>query len=103
MGREHGALILKNPLRPDLPPVAVEALADAGASHLYIPERIRNQLALEVIDSWDMTRADGTKVFVPYVGPIEVRFSNRTGCTGALVRGDRVVLGTIALADMDLV
>jgi clan AA aspartic protease len=99
----HGSLVLNNPRRRDLPPVAVEALASTGAWHLCIPECIRSQLALEAIDSRDVTRADGTKTFVPYVGPIEVRFSNRAGVTGALVMGDRVVLGAIALADMDLV
>ena len=99
----RGSLILKHPGRPDLKPVAVEALADAGAWHLCIPESIRLQLALDRIDSRDVTRADGTTRSVPYVGPIEVRCSNRVGVTGALVMGDRVVLGAIALADMDLV
>jgi clan AA aspartic protease len=103
MGWGHGSLILKNPGRPDLPPVTVEALADAGAWHLCIPERIRSQLALDVLDSRDVTRADGTTSWVPYVGPIEVRCKNRVGCTGALVMGDQVVLGAISLADMDLV
>jgi clan AA aspartic protease len=83
--------------------VAVEALADPGAWHLCIPEHIRIQLALEAIDSRDVTLADGTKTWVPYVGPIEVQFKNRVGCTGALVMGDQVVLGAIPLADMDLV
>jgi clan AA aspartic protease len=103
MAWERGSLTLKHPGRPDLPPVAVEALADAGAWHLRIPERIRNQLALDAVDSRDMKRADGTTIAVPYVGPIVVRFSNRVGCTGALVMGAQVVLGAMALADMDLV
>jgi clan AA aspartic protease len=98
----HGSLVLNNPGRPDLPPVAVEAVADAGAWHLRIPESIRSQLGLEALDSRGVTRADGTTTLVPYVGPIEVRFGNRVGCTGALVLGDRVVLGTMALTDMDL-
>ena len=96
-------LILKNPRRPDLQQVTVEALADPGAWYLCIPESIRIQLALEAIDSRDVTLADGTKTWIPYVGPIEVRFKNRVGYTGALVMGDRVVLGAISLADMDLV
>jgi hypothetical protein len=98
----HGSLILKHPGRPDLPPVAVEALADAGTWHLCIPESIRSQLVLGAIDWRDVTCVDGTKTLVPYVGPIDVRFGNRVGCTGALVMGDQVVLGAIALADMDL-
>jgi clan AA aspartic protease len=103
MGWGHGSLILKNPRLPDLQPVAVEALADADAWHLCIPEPIRIHLALETIDSRDVTLADGTKTWVPYVGPIEVRFKNRVGFAGALVMGDQVVLGVIPMADMDLV
>jgi hypothetical protein len=83
--------------------VAVEALADAAASHLCIPEPIRIHLALEVIDSKDVTRADGTTISAPYVGPIEVRCKPRVGCTGAVVMGDQVVLAAIPMADMDLV
>ena len=103
MAWERGSLTLKNHGRPDRSPVVVEALADAGAWHLCIPESIRLQLALEVLDSRDVTRADGTTIRVAYVGPLEVRCKNRVGCTGALVMGDQVVLGAIALADMDLV
>jgi hypothetical protein len=99
----HGSLILKNPRRPDLQPVDVEALADADAWHLHIPEPIRIHLALEATDSRDVTLAEGTKTWVPYVGPLEVRFRNRVGWTGALVMGDQVVLGAVPLADMDLV
>jgi clan AA aspartic protease len=103
MAWRRGSLTLKNPGRPDLPPVAVEAFADAGTWHLCIPESIRSQLALDAIDSRDVTRADGTTIAVPDVGPLEVRCKNRVGCTGTLVMGDRVVLGAISLADMDLV
>jgi hypothetical protein len=99
----HGSLILKNPRRPDLPPVAVEAFADPGVWHLCMPEPLWSHLALEAMDARDVTRADGTTIAVPYVGPLEVRFKHRMGCTGALVMGDRVVLGAMPLADMDLV
>jgi len=40
---------------------------------------------------------------VPYVGPIEIRFKNRVGFTGAPVMGDQVLLGAIPMKDMDLV
>jgi clan AA aspartic protease len=103
MGGIHGSLVLNNPRRPDLPPVAVEVLASSGAWHLCIPEHIRSQLALEAIDSRDVARADGRTTWVPYVGPIDVRFRIRVGCTGALAVGDRMVLGAISLVDMDLV
>jgi hypothetical protein len=40
---------------------------------------------------------------VPYVGPIQIRFQNRTCFTGALVLGDSVLLGAVPMEDMDLV
>ncbi|MGR3309199.1 MAG: clan AA aspartic protease, partial [Candidatus Brocadiales bacterium] len=47
--------------------------------------------------------ADGSQKLVPYVGPIEIRFKNRVGFTGALVMGDQTLLGAIPMEDMDLV
>lgn len=103
MGLVNGTLTLKNPRRPELNPVEVEALAASGALHLCIPEHIRLQLELDAIDSKEVTLADGTKKLVPYVGPIEIRFKNRVGFSGALVMGDQVLLGAIPMEDMDLV
>lgn len=37
------------------------------------------------------------------MGPVEIRFKNRVGFTGALVLGDEVLLGAIPMEDMDLV
>ncbi len=103
MGLVNGKLLLKNPRLPDLQPVEVEALADSGALHLCIPDHIRIQLQFETIDSKEVTLADGTKKLAPYVGPVEIRFKNRVGFTGALVMGDQVLLGAIPMEDMDLV
>ncbi len=50
-----------------------------------------------------MTTAEGRHVSVPYVGPVQVGFANRSCFTGALVLGDGVLLGSIPLEDMDLV
>ena len=50
-----------------------------------------------------MALADGSKRFLPYVGPVEIKFKNRTGFTGALVVGDQVLFGAIPMEDMDLV
>lgn len=103
MGLVNGRLVLKNPRLSDLEPVEVEALADSGALHLCIPEHVQIQLALEAIDSKEVTLADGTKKLVPYVGPVELRFKNRVGFSGALVMGDQVLLGAIPMEDMDLI
>jgi hypothetical protein len=47
--------------------------------------------------------ADGSRASYSYVGPIVVRFKNRTGFMGALVLGDEVLLGAIPMEEMDLV
>ena len=103
MGLVYGKLTLKNPRKPDLQPVEVEALADTGAVHLCIPQHVQIQLELEEIDRKETTLADGSRKLVPYVGPVELRFKNRVGFTGALVLGDQVLLGAIPMEDMDLV
>ena len=96
-------ITLSDPRMADLNPVEVEALADTGAVHTCIPEHVALQLRLEPSDQKEFTIADGTRRVVPYVGPIEVRFKNRLGYGGALVMGDQVLLGAIAMEDMDLV
>ena len=103
MGLVNGHLLLKNPRISDLTGVEVDALVDTGAVHLCIPEHVRIQLKLEAIEEKEVTLADGSKRLVPYVGPIEIKFKNRTGFAGALVLGDRVLLGAIPMEDMDLI
>jgi clan AA aspartic protease len=94
---------LRNPRRPDLVPVEIEALADTGSVHLCIPDHVRIQLDLEEIDKKEATFADDRRSLVPYVGPIQIEFKNRVGFAGALVLGNQVLLGAIPMEDMDLV
>jgi clan AA aspartic protease len=103
MGLVNARIMLRNPRRPDLAPIEVEALADCGSVHLCIPEHVRIQLELDEIDRKEATLADDSRKMVPYVGPIEIRFKNRVGFAGALVLGGQVLLGAIPMEDMDLV
>lgn len=103
MGLVQTRLLLKNPRKPDLQPVEVEALADNGSVHLRIPAHVQIQLELEETDRKEVTHADGSRKLVSYVGPVELRFKNRLGYSGALVLGDQVLLGAIPMEDMDLV
>jgi clan AA aspartic protease len=103
MGLVHAKLVLKNPRRPDLQPVEVDAVVDSGAVHLCIPPHVQIQLGLEEITQKEATLADGGKKLVPYVGPVELHFKNRIGFAGALVMGNEVLLGAIPMEDMDLV
>jgi clan AA aspartic protease len=103
MGLVIAKLVLRNPRLPRLAAVKADALADTGAVHLCIPERVREKLRLEVIDEKVVTLADGSVRNVPYAGPIEIRFKNRVGFAGALVMGDQVLVGVIPMEDKDLV
>lgn len=103
MGLTNGKLVLKNPRRPELEAVEVEALADSGSVFLCLPAHVQIQLALEENGKKEVTLADGSKKFVPYVGPVEVHFKNRVGYFGAVVLGDEVLLGAIPMDDMDLI
>lgn len=96
-------LQLSNPREPSLAPIDVPALADTGSVFLCIPEHVRLQLELEVLEEREVKLADGSRRTYPYAGPIVVRFKNRTGFMGALVLGDEVLLGAIAMEEMDLV
>ncbi|MEK6745757.1 MAG: clan AA aspartic protease [Pseudomonadota bacterium] len=103
MGLSYGEIIIGNPRLPEIVPMKVSALADTGAIMLCIPPHIALQLKLETVESRDVTLADGKELSVPYVGPIQVSFKNRTSFSGALVMGDEVLLGAIQMEDMDLV
>ena len=103
MGLVNANILLINPREPVLEPLEVSALADTGATHLCIPAHVMNQLKLEILEEREITLADGSLRMVPYVGPVQIRFKNRTGFAGALVMGDQVLFGVIPMEDMDLV
>jgi clan AA aspartic protease len=99
MGLTAASIQSLNPRNLNLEPVEVEALADTGAVNLCIPQDIPIQLALEEIGKKEVTLADGGWRLVPYVGPIELRYKNRSGSAGALVMGDQALLGAIPTED----
>jgi clan AA aspartic protease len=102
MGYVHAEIELSNPREPGLNPLMTRAMVDTGALTLCIPEHVQLQLRLEEAEKREITTADGRKSVVPYVGPIKVRFQNRTAFVGALVLGDEVLLGSVPMEDMDL-
>ncbi len=103
MGLIYAMLKLSNPKRADIRPVEAKALADSGAVCLVIPDAVRIELQLEELEKREVTLADGMRKFVPYVGPVQLQFKNRSGFFGALVMGDEVLLGAIPMEDLDLV
>ena len=105
MGLIHTKISLKNPKISDFNPVNATALVDTGALHLCIPEHLAFQLGFELDSGFtrEVATADGKKHIVPYVGPVQIFFQNRTCFTGALVLGDEVLLGAVPMEDMDLI
>ncbi len=103
MGLIYADIELSNPKNGTLKPVSAKALVDTGAMTICIPEHIAVQLRLEEIDQREVTTADEKSHVVPYVGPVQIRFANRTCFTGALVIGNSVLMGAVPMEDMDLV
>ena len=85
--------------------IKVKMLVDTGAYMLAINENIRSQLDLKTVDQQVAELADGTKVKLDLVGPVEVRFANRRTSVDAMVLpGDaEPLLGAIPLEGLDVV
>ncbi len=103
MGLASAKIILSNPRLEDSKPLEVEALADSGANYLCLPQHVADQLRLDVDSEKSVVTADGKRQMCRYVGPVHIRFENRSCYVGALVLGDQVLLGAIPMEDMDLV
>ena len=84
--------------------VKVKALVDSGAYMLSINETVRAQLDLPFIEKQFGTLADETLIEVDIVGPVEIRFENRSTTVRAVVLpGDaEILLGAIPMEDMDV-
>lgn len=103
MGLIYADIELANPKNGSLKPIAVKALVDTAAMTICIPEHIAVQLQLQEIEKREVTTADERSHVVPYVGPLQIKFANRTCFTGALVIGESVLMGAVPMEDMDLV
>ena len=82
----------------------VKALVDSGAMTLTINEAISRQLALKVREQIEVTLADGSYRKCDIVGPVDIRFANRSAVCRALVLpgADEILLGVIPLEEMDV-
>ena len=84
--------------------ITVKAFVDSGAYMLAINESIKRPLDLPKLEEQIAELADGSKLKLEIVGPVEVRFENRsTTCRAMVLSGDtEVLLGAIPLEDMDV-
>jgi clan AA aspartic protease len=83
--------------------VRCRALVDTGAWDLVINEDIQKQLNLRLIERRTVKLADETLMDVDIVGPIEVRFDDRSTIAHAVVLPDtsEVLLGAYPLQGLD--
>ena len=91
--------------KDDVKKIAVTALIDSGAMTLTINEEIAKQLNLPVRERLEVALANGSRHTCDYVGPVDIRFENRTASCRALVLpgADEILLGVIPLEEMDVI
>ena len=82
----------------------VNMLVDSGAYMMAINETIQEQLQLPYKEKRKSIMADGSVEEHDVVGPIEVRFKNRTAvCNAVVLQGDNEpLLGAIPMEEMDV-
>jgi clan AA aspartic protease len=81
-----------------------KALVDTGALDLVINEEVQDQLDLPVLHQRTIWLADESTREVNLVGPVEVRFENRSTIVKAIVLpgAEQILLGAIPLEGLDV-
>jgi hypothetical protein len=72
-------------------------------TRLCIPPTLAVEHELKEVEKRGVTLADGNRHRVSYVGPLQISFGRRHSFGGAFALADEVLVGGIALQDMDLV
>jgi clan AA aspartic protease len=85
--------------------VKVKLLVDSDAYMLAINENIKIQLNLPKVDEQIGELANGALQKIDVVGPVEIRFKNRsTTCRAVVLPGNsNMLLGAIPMEDIDVV
>jgi clan AA aspartic protease len=88
----------------DIRKTTISALVDSGAYMLAINETIKTQLDLPLIEKQFSRLADESIIELEVVGPVDVRFENRSTTVRAIVLpgNAEVLLGAIPMEDMDV-
>jgi clan AA aspartic protease len=103
MGLIYGDFTVRNARKRGLAPKIVRALVDTGANILCIPPALAAELQFDEVEKRQVRLADGANHWVPYVGPVQLSFGKRHSFGGAFVIGNEVLVGAIALQDLDLI
>lgn len=84
--------------------MSVSMLVDSGSYMMAINETIQEQMQLPFKEKRKSILADGSIAEHDVVGPIEVKFKNRTAtCNAIVLQGDNEpLLGAIPMEEMDV-
>jgi clan AA aspartic protease len=84
--------------------MTVKMMVDSGPYMMAINETIQEQLDLSFIEKRKAVLADGSVQEYDVVGPIHVKFENRTAiCSAMVLKGDsEPLLGAIPMEEMDV-
>lgn len=98
-------LVKRNFMDPDeIKKIRIDMLVDTGAYNLCINEEIQAQLQLSFVEKRSAYTADNRLIEMDVVGPVFVKFKNRTtSCLAMVLPGNsEPLLGAIPLEDMDV-
>ena len=79
-----------------------QALIDTGALHTILPHYVAAQLGLLQMGYPDATMADGRLVTGEMTEPVTIEILHRQISINALIMGDTVLIGALALEGLDL-
>jgi clan AA aspartic protease len=84
--------------------IRLSMLADSGAYMMAINENIQSQLELPFVEKRKAVMADGGVQEFEVVGPVMVKFANRTAVCNAFVLdgNSEPLLGAIPMEEMDV-
>jgi clan AA aspartic protease len=83
----------------------VRALVDSGSILPSVTEDVAKSLGFDPTE-FTTTRvvlADGRRISIPMIGPIQIAYEDRSCTTSAYVMGDECLLGCVPLETMDLI
>jgi clan AA aspartic protease len=85
--------------------VNIRALVDTGTTGAFVTWEVARQLGFdpEELSVQHVTVADGRRVVVPRLAPVEIHFQDRHYCTEVCILGDQCLMGVIPLEFMDLI
>lgn len=99
------AMVRRNLLdKEDVKSMRLEMLVDSGAYMMAINETIQEQLGLPFVEKRKVQMANSSVVEYDVVGPVKVKFKNRTAiCNAFVLPGDsEALLGAIPMEEMDV-